>query len=210
MNQKTFAYIRVSTKEQNEMRQKQAMLDLGVDERDIFIDKQTGKNFDRPQYKIMKQCLRSGDLLLLHSIDRFGRNSREIRNEWEYITQTIGADIRVLDMPLLDTTQHKDLLGTFVSELVLQVLAFVSQKEIENTKKRQSEGIAIAKKNGVYLGRPKVNLSTMKKKQLLIIEENFDKWKNNEITAAYFMNLLELKRNSFYKIMKEYEMEKED
>lgn len=209
MSQKVFAYIRVSTKEQNEMRQKQAMLDLGVDERDIFIDKQTGKNFDRPQYQIMKQCLRESDLLLLHSIDRFGRNAREIKNEWEDITQNIKADIRVLDMPLLDTTQHKDVLGTFISELVLQVLAFVSQREIENTKKRQSEGIAIAKAEGRYLGRPKVNLSTLKKSQIRIIEENFDKWKNGEITATYFMNLLELKRNSFYKIMKEYEMERE-
>ncbi len=205
----TFGYVRVSSKKQNEMRQVQAMLDLGIDERNIKVDKQTGKNFERPEYQTLKSYLRAGDLLYVHSIDRFGRNAREIKKEWEYITQTIGADIRVIDMPLLDTTKDKDTLGTFVSDLVLQVLSFVAQKEIENTKKRQEEGIAIAKAQGKYLGRPRVNLSTLKKKQLLLIEENFDKWKDGEITAAYFMNLLELKRNSFYKIMKEYELERD-
>ncbi|GCF76323.1 DNA recombinase [Bacillus cereus] len=209
MTNKTFGYIRVSGKDQNEMRQVQAMRDLGIGERDIYIDKKTGKNFDRPQYQALKSTLRKGDLLYIHSIDRFGRKSADMKKEWEYITQEIGADIRVIDMPLLDTTKHKDTLGTFVSDLVLQVLSFVAEKEHSNILRRQAEGIAIAKAEGRYLGRPKVNLSTLKKSQIRIIEENFDKWKNGEITANFFMNLLELKRNSFYKIMKEYELEKE-
>ncbi|PDY82788.1 recombinase family protein [Bacillus cereus] len=209
MTNKIFGYIRVSGKDQNEMRQVQAMRDLGIGERDIYIDKKTGKNFDRPQYQALKSTLRKGDLLYIHSIDRFGRKSADMKKEWEYITQEIGADIRVIDMPLLDTTKHKDTLGTFVSDLVLQVLSFVAEKEHSNILRRQAEGIAIAKAEGRYLGRPKVNLSTLKKSQIRIIEENFDKWKNGEITANFFMNLLELKRNSFYKIMKEYELEKE-
>ncbi|HFJ9368489.1 TPA: recombinase family protein [Bacillus cereus] len=209
MVKKTFGYIRVSGKYQNEARQVKAMLDLGIEERDIYIDKKTGKNFDRPQYQALRTCLREGDLLYIHSIDRFARNSRDIKKEWEHITQVIKADIRVIDMPLLDTTKHKDLLGTFVSDLVLQVLSFLSEKEHENILERQSQGIAIAKAQGKYLGRPKVNLSTLKKSQVRIIEENFDKWKNGEIKSVDFMKLLDLKRNSFYKIMKEYESERE-
>lgn len=210
MVKKTFGYVRISGKDQNEKRQVQAMKDLGIEERDIYVDKKTGKNFDRPKYQALKNTLRKGDLLCIHSIDRFGRKSVDMKKEWEFITQEIGADIKVLDMPLLDTTKHKDLLGTFVSDLVLQVLSFVAEKEHSNILRRQAEGIAIAKAEGRYLGRPKVNLSTLKKSQIRMIEENFDKWKNGEITATYFMNLLELKRNSFYKIMKEYEVEKED
>ncbi|HFJ9244863.1 TPA: recombinase family protein [Bacillus paranthracis] len=209
MVKKTFGYVRISGKDQNEKRQVQAMKDLGIEERDIYVDKKTGKNFDRPKYQALKNTLREGDLLCIHSIDRFGRKSVDMKKEWEFITQEIGADIKVLDMPLLDTTQHKDLLGTFVSDLVLQVLSFVAEKEHGNILRRQAEGIAIAKAEGRYLGRPKVNLSTLKKSQIRIIEENFSKWKNGEITATYFMNLLELKRNSFYKIMKEYEMERD-
>ncbi|MBF8118127.1 recombinase family protein [Bacillus cereus] len=209
MVKKTFGYVRISGKDQNEIRQVQAMKDLGIEERDIYVDKKTGKNFDRPKYQALKNTLREGDLLCIHSIDRFGRKSVDMKKEWEFITQEIGADIKVLDMPLLDTTQHKDLLGTFVSDLVLQVLSFVAEKEHANILRRQAEGIAIAKEQGRYLGRPKVNLSTLKKSQIRIIEENFDKWKNGDIKSVDFMKLLDLKRNSFYKIMKEYESERE-
>ncbi|WP_311765541.1 MULTISPECIES: recombinase family protein [Bacillaceae] len=164
MSNKTFAYLRVSSKDQNEARQLKEIFDLGINDRDVFIDKESGKDFNRPQYHVLKQCLREGDLLYIKSIDKFGRNSKEIKKEWKEITQDIKADIKVLDMPLLDTTQYKDKLGTFVSELVLQVLSFFAERERENIKTRQAEGIAIAKSRGTHLGRPKLNLDTLSKK----------------------------------------------
>ncbi|GGA36045.1 recombinase family protein [Psychrobacillus lasiicapitis] len=205
MNKKTFLYVRVSSKDQNEARQLKEIKELGINERDIFIDKESGKDFNRPQYQALKQCLREGDLLYIKSIDRFGRNSKEIKKEWEDITQNIKADIRVLDMPLLDTTQHKDTLGTFVSDLVLQVLAFVSERERENILQRQAEGIAVAKSKGKHLGRPNLNLNTISKQQLQTLEQGYPKWKSKQITGVEFMTLLELKKNSFYKIIGEYE-----
>ncbi|PGS53859.1 recombinase family protein [Bacillus sp. AFS041924] len=205
MSKKTFAYIRVSSKEQNLERQLKEIHEIGVDERDIFIDKESGKDFNRPAYQSLKHQLREGDLLYIKSIDRFGRNSKEMRKEWEEITQDIKADIKVLDMPLLDTTQHKDMLGTFVSELVLQVLSFVAERERENIRQRQSEGIAVAKANGKHLGRPKLGLSTLNKDQKNKLESNYSKWKRKEISGVEFMNLLELKKNSFYKVINEYE-----
>lgn len=206
MSSKTFAYIRVSSKEQNEERQLKDIVDLGINERDIFIDKESGKDFNRPQYQALKQCLREGDLLYIKSIDRFGRNSKEIKREWEDITQNIKADIKVLDMPLLNTTQYKDQLGTFVSDLVLQVLAFVSERERDNILQRQAEGIAVAKAKGKHLGRPKISLSTLGKQQFLVLENNYVKWKSKEITAVQFMKLLQMKKNTFYKIIREYEI----
>ncbi|MDH5164501.1 recombinase family protein [Heyndrickxia oleronia] len=205
MSKKTFAYIRVSSKDQNEARQLTEILELGLNERDIFIDKESGKDFNRSQYKALKQCLREGDLLYIKSIDRFGRNSKEIKKEWEDITQNIKADIKVLDMPLLDTTQYKDQLGSFVSDLVLQVLAFVSERERDNILQRQAEGIAVAKAKGKHLGRPQLNLSTLNKEQRQKLNSNYPKWKRKEITGVEFMTLLELKKNSFYKIIGEYE-----
>jgi DNA invertase Pin-like site-specific DNA recombinase len=205
MGSKTFAYIRVSSKDQNEARQLKEMLDLGINERDIFIDKESGKDFNRPQYQALKQCLREGDLLYIKSIDRFGRNSKEIKKEWEDITQNTNADIKVIDMPLLDTTQHKDTLGTFVSDLVLQVLAFVSERERENILQRQAEGITVAKAKGKHLGRPQLNLSTLSKYQRQMLKQNYQKWKSTEITGVEFADMLQLKKNSFYKIVKEYE-----
>ncbi|WP_042346806.1 recombinase family protein [Bacillus massiliigorillae] len=197
--------MRVSSKDQNEARQLMEIKELGIHERDIFIDKESGKDFNRPQYQAMKQCLREGDLLYVKSIDRFGRNSKEIKREWEDITQNIKADIKVLDMPLLDTTQYKDQLGTFVSDLVLQVLAFVSERERDNILQRQAEGIAIAKAKGQHLGRPQLNLGTLNMEQRKKLDSNYPKWKRKEITGVQFMSLLELKKNSFYKVLKEYE-----
>jgi DNA invertase Pin-like site-specific DNA recombinase len=206
MNKKIFGYIRVSSKDQNEARQLKEIKELGsIHDRDIFIDKESGKDFNRSQYQALKQCLREGDLLYIKSIDRFGRNSKEIKKEWEDITQNIKADIIVLDMPLLDTTQHKDTLGTFVSDLVLQVLAFVSERERENILQRQAEGILVAKAQGKHLGRPQLNLNTLNKEQRQKLESNFPKWKRKEITGVQFANELQLKKNSFYKIVKEYE-----
>lgn len=203
--QKTFAYIRVSTKDQNEARQLEEMKALGIDERDIFMDKASGKDFNRPQYQTLKDRLREGDLLIIKSIDRFGRNSSEIKKEWKYITEVIKADLKVLDMPLLDTTQHKDKLGTFVSDLVLQVLSFVADSERDNIKKRQEEGIAIAKAKGKHLGRPKLGLATLNKAQMDLLKDNYLKWTIKEITAVQFMKMMNLKKNTFYKIIKEYE-----
>lgn len=205
MSTKTFAYIRVSAKDQNPDRQLHEMMQLGINERDIFIDKESGKDFDRPQYQALKQCLREGDLLYIKSIDRFGRNSKEIKKEWEHITQEIRADIKVLDMPLLDTSQHKDTLGTFVSDLVLQVLSFVAERERENIKQRQMEGISVAKAKGKHLGRPQMNLDTLSKEQKLILDSNYPKWQSKVITAVQFIDILGLKKNTFYKIVKEYE-----
>lgn len=204
MTAKTFAYIRVSAKDQNPDRQLFEMMQLGVSERDIFIDKDSGKNFNRPQYQALKQCLRQGDLLYIKSIDRFGRNSKEIKKEWEQITLEIKADIKVIDMPLLDTTQHKDTLGTFVSDLVLQVLSFVAERERENIRQRQAEGISIAKAKGKHLGRPQMNFDSLSKEQKAIVESVYPQWLRKEITAVQFIQMLGLKKNTFYKIMKEY------
>lgn len=173
MKNKIFSYIRVSSKDQNIDRQLNEMLELGIHERDIFIDKESGKNFNHPQYKALKQCLREGDLLYIKSIDRFGRSSKEIKKEWEIITSEIKAEIRVIDMPLLDTTQHKDTLGTFVSDLVLQVLSFVAEKEREDINRRQREGIESAKAKGKHLGRPKISLESLNEKQKAILKRHY-------------------------------------
>lgn len=174
------------------------MQEAGVDERFILIDKQSGKDFNRPQYQILKNALREGDLLIIKSIDRLGRNYKEIMKEWQFITQDIKADIRVLDMELLDTSLHKDLLGSFISDLILQVLAYVAQQERENIKQRQAEGIAIAKAQGKHLGRPKAEFP-----------QNFDmvykEWKDGHITAKQAMAELGLKTTTFYKLVKEHE-----
>lgn len=205
MTTKTFAYIRVSSKDQNVSRQLNEMVALGIDERDIYIDKESGKDFNRERYQALKGTLREGDLLYIKLIDRFGRDSKDIKREWEAITQDIKADIKVLDMPLLDTTQYKDTLGTFVSDLVLQVLAFMAQREREDINKRQKEGIAAAKAQGKHLGRPVIGFNTMNKEQLNCINTNYPKWKEGTMTAVQFMDKLELKKNTFYKVIKEYE-----
>lgn len=198
MASKKFGYVRVSSKDQNEARQLKEMYEIGLDERDIFIDKQSGKDFERTNYKALKSCIREGDLIYIKSIDRFGRNSKEVRKEWEDITQNKHVDIKVLDMPLLDTTQHKDVLGTFVSDLVLQVLAFVAERERDNIKQRQLEGIIIAKQRGIKFGRPKADYP-----------KDWDKvykdWKEKKITAVTAFKNLNLKKSTFYKLVKLYE-----
>ncbi|ATP40130.1 DNA recombinase [Solibacillus sp. R5-41] len=204
-NTKTFGYIRVSDKGQNIDRQIVEMQALSIGERDIFIDKVSGKNFERPQYQALKAQLRKGDLVYITSLDRLGRNRNEIHKEWEAITKEIGADIVVLDMPLLDTRQHKDTLGTFVSDLVLQVLSFMAENEREKILARQAEGIAVAKAKGKHLGRPQLNLNTLTKQQRTDLEANYQAWKDKSITGVKFMEILELKKNSFYKIIGEYE-----
>ena len=154
MTGNVFGYIRVSTKEQNEDRQVIAMRGLSIPEGNIYMDKQSGKDFDRPQYKKLVRKLKKDDLLYIKSIDRLGRNYDEILEQWRVLTKEKGADIVVLDMPLLDTRRGKDLMGTFLSDIVLQVLSFVAENERTNIRQRQAEGIAAAKARGVRFGRP--------------------------------------------------------
>ena len=172
-----YGYIRVSSKDQNEDRQWIALKDAGVASDDIFLDKQSGKDFNRPQYKRLLRSLQAGDLLYIKSIDRLGRNYEEILEQWRILTKEKGVDIVVLDMPLLDTRRGKDLMGTFLSDIVLQVLSFVAENERSNIRQRQAEGIAAARARGVRFGRP-----------LRPLPANFHtayrRWKLGEITGA--------------------------
>ena len=154
----TYGYIRVSSRDQNEERQFIALQSKGVKKSCIYIDKKSGKDFDRPQYKKLIKKLKPGDLLMIQSIDRLGRNYEEVQNQWRFLTKEKEVDICVIDMPLLDTRQGKDLLGTFIADIVLQILSFVAQNEREYIRKRQAEGIAAAKTRGVKFGRPPIPL----------------------------------------------------
>lgn len=171
-----YGYIRVSSKDQNEDRQLIALQELSVPQKNIFMDKQSGKDFNRPQYKRLLRRLKKDDLLYIKSIDRLGRNYEEIQNQGRILTKEKGIDIVVLDMPLLDTRRGKDLMGTFLSDIVLQVLSFVAENERTNIRQRQAEGIAAAKARGVRFGRPPKPLP-----------ENFHQvyqlWKNKKITG---------------------------
>lgn len=198
MDNRKFGYIRVSSLDQNEASQLQSMEELCISDRDIFIDKQSGKDFNREQYQSLKHHLRAGDILYIHSLDRFGRNKEEILNEWTDITKNIKADIVVLDMPLLDTTKYQDSLGTFISDLVLQILSWLAEDERERIKKRQREGIDAAIKNGIQFGRPKAEIST----EFITV---YNEWKAEQITATEAMRRANMKRTTFYKLVKEYE-----
>ena len=149
-----YGYIRVSSADQNEARQRIALRGRGVPDEQIYMDKQSGKDFNRPQYKRLLKKMKPGDLLCIQSIDRLGRNYKEIQEQWRILTKEKGIDICVLDMPLLDTRQGKDLMGTFIADLVLQILSFVAESERANIRRRQAEGIAAAKARGVKFGRP--------------------------------------------------------
>ncbi|MCD8367502.1 MAG: recombinase family protein [Clostridiales bacterium] len=172
-----YGYIRVSSKDQNEDRQLIALHEQDIPDKHIFLDKQSGKDFHRPQYQKLVKKLQKGDLLYIKSIDRLGRNYEEIQHQWRVLTKEKGADIVVLDMPLLDTRRGKDLMGTFLSDIVLQVLSFVAENERTNIKQRQAEGIAAAKARGVRFGRPPKPLP-----------ENFpsvyQRWKAGKITGV--------------------------
>jgi DNA invertase Pin-like site-specific DNA recombinase len=198
MENRKFGYIRVSSRDQNEGRQLQSMEEAGISPRDIFIDKQSGKNFNRAQYQLMKRMIRKGDILYIHSLDRFGRNKEEILQEWNAITKEIEADIVVLDMPLLDTTQYKDSLGTFIADLVLQILSWMAQEERDRIRKRQREGIDAALKGGISFGRPKAQVNPE-------FIEAYNRWINKEITAIQAMKEANVKKTTFYKLVKEHE-----
>ena len=165
MSNKKFGYARVSTAEQNEDRQVLELLEYGIEERDIYVDKQSGRSFERTNYMSLRNSiLRNGDILVVKSIDRFGRNYSGIRTEWEYLTKTLGVDIVVLDTPILDTTRYKDLLGSVITDIVLAVLSFGAQLEVDTKSKAQAEGIAAAHLKGVKFGRPKCSVNGNVKK----------------------------------------------
>ena len=151
----TYGYARVSTTDQHADRQLTALLASGVERKSIFIDRKSGKDFARPAWRRLRRRLRSGDLLVVQSVDRLGRDYGEVQDEWRWITKTAGVEVQVLDMPLLDTRKNKNLLGTFIADLVLQVLAYCAQFERESILERQRQGIAEAKKRGVRFGRPR-------------------------------------------------------
>ena len=174
---KAYGYIRVSTKEQNEDRQMIALQEVGVAAKNIYMDKQSGKDFNRPQYKKLLRKMKKDDLLYIKSIDRLGRNYAEILEQWRMLTKDKGIDIVVLDMPLLDTRRGKDLMGTFLSDIVLQVLSFVSENERANIRQRQAEGIAAAKAKGIRFGRTPRPLPNN-------FHEVYQRWKRGEITGT--------------------------
>ena len=192
-----YAYIRVSTKHQNIDRQYEEIKALDIDDKYIYIDKESGKDFDRTKYQKLIKKLKKDDLLIIKSIDRLGRNYRMILEEWARITKTIGADIKVLDMPLLDTRiEGKNLVGKFISDIVLQVLSFVAENERINIKQRQAEGIRIAKEKGVKFGRPKATLPPNTSNIL-------DKYINRKLTNIEATKLIGVSRGTFFRLVKE-------
>lgn len=203
MEGRVFGYIRVSSADQNEDRQRRAREEAGVGVRRIYMGKQTGKDFNRPQYRKMIRRLRKGDLLVVLSIDRLGRNYEDIQEQWRMITKAIGADICVLDMPLLDTRNGKDLMGTFIADLVLQILSFVAQSERENIKSRQARGIAAAKARGVRFGRPRKPLPEE-------FEEASARWRRGEISLASAARACGVAASTFQYLVRREEAEKEE
>lgn len=201
-----FGYGRVSDKCQNEQRQLEALLKAGVDERNIYIDKKSGKDFERDNYKAMLNQLREGDLLVIASLDRLGRNYIEIQKEWSYITQTIKADIKILDMPLLDTsTAVESLDKRFIADLVLQILCYTAEKERENIRKRQRQGIDVmpivdGKRVSAKTGRPTGRPKAVKPDNWSMV---YRQWADKNITAVKAMDILDLKPNTFYKFVAE-------
>lgn len=194
-----YGYIRVSSTDQNEDRQKIALASRGIPEKNIYMDKQSGKDFCRPQYRKLVRRLRTGDLLYVLSIDRLGRNYEEIQKQWRILTKEIGADICVIDMPLLDTRNGRDLMGTFIADLVLQILSFVAQNERENIRKRQEQGIAAARARGVRFGRPSVP-----------VPEDFPdivaQWEAGHITFQQALECSGLAQATFYRRLREYRL----
>ncbi len=180
---RSFGYIRVSTKEQNEARQIEALKGLDIQERDLYIDKQSGKDFDRPKYQALKLVLRKGDILFIKELDRLGRNAEEIKKEWKETTQEIGANIVILDMPILDTRQYKNGLEKVITAIVLELLSYMAEREKEKINSRQMEGIAAAKNSGVKFGRPKREISN----EFIVV---YEEWKTGSITAVECVGLI--------------------
>lgn len=192
-----YGYIRVSSRDQNEDRQLLAIQQLSIAQENIFIDKQSGKDFQRPQYKKLVRKLKKDDVLYIKSIDRLGRNYEEILEQWRILTKSKGIDIVVLDMPLLDTRRGKDLMGTFLSDIVLQVLSFVAENERENIRQRQAEGIAAAKARGVRFGRPEKELP-----------DNFEAlvqaWEREQLSLSDVLDLCQISQSTFYRRRRDF------
>ena len=193
-----YGYIRVSSKDQKEDRQQIALKEVGVNLQNIYVDKQSGKDFNRPQYKKMLRKLKKDDLLYIKSIDRLGRNYEEILQQWRILTKEKGVDIVVLDMPLLDTRRGKDLMGTFLSDIVLQVLSFVAENERTNIKQRQAEGIAAAKAQGIKFGRPPLPLPDN-------FYEVHKAWRSKKITLKQAAAACNMPVGTFYGKAKKFE-----
>ena len=185
-----YGYIRVSSRDQNEDRQLIALKEVGTPEKHIYIDKQSGKDFNRPQYKKLLRKIKKDDLLYIKSIDRLGRNYEEILQQWRILTKEKGIDIVVLDMPLLDTRRGKDLMGTFLSDIVLQVLSFVAENERTNIRQRQAEGIAAAKLRGVKFGRPRKDVP----ERFWQLKED---WEDQKITSREAARQLSIAQDTF-------------
>lgn len=203
MTVRSFAYIRCSSKDQSEARQLDAIKNLKIDERDIYVDKASGKDFDRPEWQALKRTLREGDILYIKSLDRLGRNKEGIMETWRWLISN-KIEVVVLDMPLLDTRKYKELkgVGELITDLVLQILAWLAEEERVNIKQRQMEGINAAKLRNVKFGRPKIEVSDD-------FKEVYEKWINKEITAKTAMQLLELKPNTFYRRVAELKQKNE-
>lgn len=191
-----YGYVRVSSRDQNEIRQINAMTEWGIDKKHIFTDKQSGKNFERPSYQKMLKKVRKGDVIVIQSIDRLGRNYNDILEQWALITKQKQADIVVIDMPLLDTREKKDdLTGRFIADLVLQILSYVAQTEREFIKKRQAEGIAAAKEKGVVFGAKKKEIPQD-------FPEYKQKWENGQISLRQAAAVLDISHTTFHRLCK--------
>ena len=197
MEKNIYGYVRMSTREQNVERQLIALKKMGISQSKIFIDRQSGKDFRRPAYQKMIRRLKPGDVVVTKSIDRLGRNYEEIKEQWRMLTKEIGADIIIQDMPLLDTTKSRDLLGNFISDVVLQLLSFVAENERNNIRTRQAEGIEAAKQRGVRFGKPAIP-----------VPENFSelyrRWEQGSININEFARLCNMGRSTMYKHIREY------
>lgn len=194
-----YGYVRVSSTDQNEDRQMRAMQEAGVPEYNIFMDKQSGKNFERQQYLKLRRKLKAGDLFYVLSIDRLGRNYEEIQDQWRILTKEIGVDICVIDMPLLDTRNGKDLMGTFIADLVLQILSFVADNERTNIRKRQQQGIIAAKARGVRFGRPETPIPDD-------FGEIIKKWEKGYFTVDAAIQKCGMSQATFYRRLREYRL----
>lgn len=192
-----YGYVRVSSTDQNEDRQLAAMYEQNVPSTNIYIDKQSGKNFNRPQYMKLVKTIKNGDLLYILSIDRLGRNYEEIQQQWRILTKEKGIDICVIDMPLLDTRNGKDLMGTFIADLVLQILSFVAETERGNIRQRQQQGIVAAKKKGVKFGRPESSLPDN-------FHEIIKDWKHGKLTTSEAVQKCNVSRSTFYRKVRKY------
>ncbi len=194
-----YGYVRVSSVDQNEERQIVELLKRNVFPKNIYIDKKSGKSFERSQYKRLVKKLKQGDLLYILSIDRLGRNYLEIQEQWRMLTKEKGINICVIDMPLLDTRSGKDLMGTFIADLVLQILSFVAQNERENIRKRQAQGIAVAKAKGIKFGRPQI-----------ILPENFGElvcdWERKRLPLSEVLEICKMSEATFYRKLREYRL----